>query len=144
VDDRRWLDFSHEPQDAVAIADVEFVVGERPQRRGKPGLVPAGVAGGAEENGPLVVVDAVNPPAEGVEVGGDFAADEARGACDEKAAQNRVFHLCKKWATTHRSLSHDRRVARKLRKNTPETRIDPAHRKLMTRWLQPNIPRLPC
>ena len=49
-------------------------------------LVPAGVARGPEESRPAVVVDAVNPPAGGREVGHDLGADQAGGAGDEEGA----------------------------------------------------------
>ena len=44
------------------VADVEFDVGERRVGVDEPLLVPAGVAAGAEEVGPLVVVDPDHPP----------------------------------------------------------------------------------
>ena len=71
------LDVGHEPQDAIAVAQVEFVVREGPQRGGESFLIPAGVAGGAEEHGPLVVVDAVHPPAKVVEMPRYLAPDQA-------------------------------------------------------------------
>jgi hypothetical protein len=42
----------------------------------QPALVPTRVAGVAEEDGPLVVVDAVDLPTAGVEERADFRTDE--------------------------------------------------------------------
>jgi hypothetical protein len=61
------------------------VVDEAGELGGEARLVPAGVTGGAEEHGALVVVDAVDGVAEfACEVDADFGADEAGGAGDEE------------------------------------------------------------
>jgi hypothetical protein len=60
------------------------VVGEsRAELGGKALLVPAGVALRSEKDGALVVVDAVDLPAEPGEMDADFGADEAGGTGDE-------------------------------------------------------------
>ena len=65
-------------EDAGAVADIEFVVDEAGELGGEAALVPAGVTGRAEEDGALVVVDAVHGVAElAGEIDADFGADEA-------------------------------------------------------------------
>ena len=85
VDDDRGANGFDEGEDAGAVADVEFVVDEAGELGGEARLVPAGVTGGAEEDGALVVVDAVNGVAEFArKVDADFGADEAGGTGDEE------------------------------------------------------------
>jgi hypothetical protein len=84
VNDGVGLQFGEQLDGAGPVADVEFVMLKRAERRFKPPLVPAGVARLPEEDGPLVVVDAVNSPAKGVEKRADFRADEPRRTSDEK------------------------------------------------------------
>ncbi len=83
VDDARRAQFRDQGEHAAAVADVEFVVDEVRQLSGEPVLVPAGVPLRAEEDGALVVVDAVDLPTEGMKEGRDLRADQAGGAGDE-------------------------------------------------------------
>ena len=92
VDDGIRLDGADQFEEALAVADVDFVVVEGgAELIGEAGLVPAGIALGAEEGGALVVIDAMDGPAEGGEVDADFGADEAGGAGDEEAHLNFEF-----------------------------------------------------
>ena len=84
VDDGVRLEAGNEVEDALAVADVEFVVGEVLELGSETFLVPTGVALGPEEDSTLVVVHTVDMPAELVEVTADFAADEAGGAGHNK------------------------------------------------------------
>jgi hypothetical protein len=84
VDDDGGLDRLDEGEDAGAVADVELVVDEALEFLGQTLLVPAGVALRAEEDGALVVVDAVDGVAKRGEVDADFGADETRGTGDEE------------------------------------------------------------
>ena len=108
---------------------------ERTQRCSEPGLVPPRVAGGSEEDGPLVVVEAVNPPSEGVEVGGDLAADEAGGAGDEDVRHNRIRRECKGFVLRRRESRMPGGVCKKRRGNELERKFPRDHRKLILRWL---------
>ena len=65
---------------SLTVADVELVVPERRKLSLEPLLVPARVALRPEEDGALVVVDAVDLIALVREVPAHFAADQARGA----------------------------------------------------------------
>ena len=90
VDDDGGRDGFDEGEDAGAVADVELVVDEARELGGETGLVPAGVAGGAEEDGALVVVDAVDGVAEFAgEIDADFGTDKAGGAGDEESLGHR-------------------------------------------------------
>jgi hypothetical protein len=60
------------------------------QRGDQPLLVPAGVAGGAEKYGALVVVNAVHHKATAVKVLDDFRTDQSRRAGDQA---NRSRHV---------------------------------------------------
>ena len=106
VDDDGGADGFDEGEDAGAIADVEFVVDEAGELGGEAGLVPAGVARRAEEDGALVVVDAVDGVAEFAgEIDADFGADEAGGTGDEE----RFGHRGKVWAGVGRARAEERR-----------------------------------
>ena len=135
VDDRGGLDRGDKPEHALAVADVEFMVCEGTQRCSEPALVPPRVAGGSEENGPLVVVEAVNPPSEGVEVGGDLAADEARGASNQDVRHIRTRRECKGVVLRERESGMPGGVCKKPRGNELERKFPRAHRKLILRWL---------
>ena len=78
VDDRRRPQRLDQGQDAGPVADVELVVHEAGHVALEAGLVPARVARGSEEDGALVVVDAVHLVALGREVGAHLAPDQAR------------------------------------------------------------------
>ena len=84
VDDGVGLELGDEIEDALAVADVEFVVVEVFDQLGQALLVPAGVTLRSEENGALVVVEAVDFPTEVGEVETNLRADEAGGSSDEK------------------------------------------------------------
>lgn len=85
VDNGIGLDFPEQIEDALAIADIELVVGEGgAELLGEAGLVPAGIALRAEEDRALVVINAVDVPAERGEMNADFGADEAGGTGNEK------------------------------------------------------------
>ena len=73
-------------QHAIPIADVEFMVDKAWQCLDQSLLVPPRVAGGAKEDRPLVVVDAMDLPSQGVEMRDDLAADEPRGTSNEQFA----------------------------------------------------------
>lgn len=84
VDDGIGLDLLQQVEDSLAIPDVEFMVVEGfAKGLGETALVPAGVALGAEEDGALVVIDAVDFPAVSGEMDADFGANETGGAGDE-------------------------------------------------------------
>ena len=71
-------------QHAGAVTDVEFVMDESLEGFLQPALIPARVARRAEEDGPLVVVDAVDLIAELLrEMGADLRTDEPGRAGDE-------------------------------------------------------------
>ena len=72
-----------EVEHALAIADIEFVVMEIFDQLGEALLIPARVALRTEENGALVIVDAVDFPSKVGKMETDFRADEARGSSDE-------------------------------------------------------------
>ena len=85
VDDGGRPEALEQVEHALAVADVEFVVGERrAEVFREAGLVPAGIALRAEEDRALVVVDAVDVPTELGEVDADFGADESGGTGDEE------------------------------------------------------------
>jgi hypothetical protein len=77
VDDRAGAQFLEQFLNARAVADVELVVDEAGEGLLEAALVPAGVAGGAEKRGALVVVEAVDVVAEVGEKDADFGTDQA-------------------------------------------------------------------
>jgi len=84
VNDDRGFDRFDESLDALAVADVEFVVDEAGELGGEAALVPARITRRTEEDGALVVVDAVDGVAEFFrEIDADFGTDEAGGTGDE-------------------------------------------------------------
>ena len=85
VDDGVGFDRFEEVENALAVADVELVVGKGLEGGLEPLLVPAGIALFPEENGALVVVDPVEGPAFFSEKDADFRTDEAGGSGDEEA-----------------------------------------------------------
>ena len=86
VDDDGWPDFADEGQDSGSIADVELVMNEPSQLAGEPLLIPPRITLWPEENGPLVVIDAMNAvPELAREIRANFRANEAGGAGDEDA-----------------------------------------------------------
>ena len=62
VDDGVWLDLGNQVDDSLTVSDVQFVVNEAPYSEIflEALLVPAGVSLRAEENGALVIIDAVD------------------------------------------------------------------------------------
>ena len=86
MDNRVWPNSVDKSQHAIAIADVEFVVDKVGQRLNQTLLVPPRVTGGAKEDRPLVVVDSMDLPSQGVEMRDNLAADEPRGASDKQFA----------------------------------------------------------
>ena len=85
VDDRVGPHLAQEGEDALAVADVEFVMNESvAEGFGEATLVPASVALRAEEHGALVVVHAMDFPTQLREVDADFGANEAGGSGDEE------------------------------------------------------------
>ncbi len=84
VNDGVGLEIGDKIENTLAIADVEFVVVEIFDQFGQTFLVPAGVALRPEENGALVVVEAVDFPTEAGEVQTNLRADEAGGSGDEE------------------------------------------------------------
>src|SRR5262249_30311756 len=68
------------------IPHVELVMTKARERRLQPVLVPARVAGVAEEHRPLVVVETVNGKAGVVKLSADLRADQARRTSHEHAA----------------------------------------------------------
>lgn len=64
VDDGIGLDLGNEVEDSLAVSDVEFVVDEALEVLLEALLVPSGVSLRAEENGALVIINAVNLIAE--------------------------------------------------------------------------------
>jgi len=82
------------------------VVGEPRQLVLQAALVPAGVARRAEEDGALVVVDAVHIVAElAGEIRADFRADEAGGTGDKKGLGHVAIQLGRASAATARPQS---------------------------------------
>jgi Ni,Fe-hydrogenase maturation factor len=77
VDDGVGLEARDEIEDALSIADVEFVVVEVFDQLGQAFLIPTCVALRTEENGALVIVDAMDFPSEIGEVETNLRADEA-------------------------------------------------------------------
>ena len=84
MDDGIGLEPREEVKHALTVADVELVVVEIFDQLGEALLVPTRVALRTEENGALVVVEAVDFPAEVGEMETDFRADEAGGTGDEE------------------------------------------------------------
>lgn len=78
VDDGIGFQVAQEIEHSLAVADIEFVVGEcRAELISETGLVPACVALGAKEDSALVVVDAMDVQSERSEIDADFGANEA-------------------------------------------------------------------
>ncbi len=73
VDDGIGLEGFQQFKHAGTIPDVEFMVSERfPKGFGEPALVPSGIALWAEEDGSLVVIHAMDVPAEFGKVNANF------------------------------------------------------------------------
>ena len=77
-------------KDALAVANVEFVVNEAWDQVGESFLVPAGVPLRAKKGSALVVVDPMNRTALTGKKKRDLGTDQAGGASDE------CFHINKK------------------------------------------------
>ena len=84
VDHGIGLELGQEVENAWAVADIEFMVVKVFDQPGETLLVPACVALRSEKDGPLVVVEAVDFPAEAGKVEANFRADEAGGSGDEE------------------------------------------------------------
>src|SRR5206468_2610308 len=89
VDDEVRAVLGEERQHRLPGADVERVVREPAGGAAEPLEVPRRVAVRAEEVAPHVVVDPVDDPAAGIEVGHRLRADEAAAAGDEDRARSR-------------------------------------------------------
>lgn len=83
VDDRIGLDLLNDCQDPVSVANVDLVMRILLDEAFKSLLVQARVALRSEEDGALIVVDAVDVPTEFGEVEADLGAYEARGTGDQ-------------------------------------------------------------
>lgn len=83
VDDDVGLNFCNEVENALPVANIEFVVGEAGDKIGEAFLVPARVALGSKKCRALVVVHPVDGTVLAGEKNRDFGTDEARGASDE-------------------------------------------------------------
>ena len=77
VDDGVGLEIGDEIEGALAVTDVELVVVEVLDELGEALLIPTCVALRTEENSALVVIEAVDFPAEVGEMKTNFRADEA-------------------------------------------------------------------
>jgi hypothetical protein len=55
------FEFGHQPCHAIAVADIQFMLGEGGIALKQALRVPAGVAGGAKEIRTVVVINAVDP-----------------------------------------------------------------------------------
>ena len=85
VDDGVGSQLTKEGEDALAVADVEFVVVKGgAERFSETMLVVAGVTLRPEKDSALVVVDAMDLPAKRREMDADFRANEAGRAGDEE------------------------------------------------------------
>lgn len=63
-----WLYFFEKIENALAIADIEFMMMKVLDLAGKAMLVPASISLGAEEGGALIVINAMNLPSTVCEV----------------------------------------------------------------------------
>jgi hypothetical protein len=75
VDDGIGLEFLEKIEHALAVADVEFVVGETREVAFEALLIPAGIALGSEKCRPLVVIDSVDLPTELREMNANLRAN---------------------------------------------------------------------
>ena len=82
---------AHEFEEAGAVPHVQLVVGKAPDFPLQPLLIPARVAGGTEENAPLVVVESVDGVALLGEIEAYFAPDKPRGPGDQDRAAHDVL-----------------------------------------------------
>jgi hypothetical protein len=82
VDDTIRLQRFDQGEDSCTVPDIEFVMREAGDEFRQAGLVPAGVALSAKEDGALVVVYTVDGAALLVEMKADFRADQAGGSRD--------------------------------------------------------------
>ena len=83
VDDDVGFDFGNEVENALSVANVEFVVGEAGDEISEAFLIPARVALRSKKCRTLVVVHPVDRAALAGKKDGDFGTDEAGGASDE-------------------------------------------------------------
>ena len=83
MDDDVGLNFGNEVENALPVADVEFVVGEARDEISEAFLVPARVALGSKKCRALVVVHPVDGTALAGEKDRNFGTNEAGGASDE-------------------------------------------------------------
>ena len=77
VNDGRRTELVHQVQAPLPIANVQLVVMEPRQRLLQPLLIPAGIALRTEEDGALVVVDAMNLVSQVMEISTDLRPDQA-------------------------------------------------------------------
>ena len=83
MDDDVGLNFGNEVENALPVADVEFVVGEAGDEIGEAFLVPSRVALGSKKCGALVVIHPVNGTALPGKKEGNFRTDESGRPGDE-------------------------------------------------------------
>lgn len=83
MDNRIWLNFGHEVQNALPVADVEIVMRVVGDVRSEAVQRPTGIAFRSEKDRPLVVVDAEDAEAVSREVQANFRADQPARAGDE-------------------------------------------------------------
>jgi hypothetical protein len=83
MDDDVGFDLRNEIENALPVADVEFVMGETRDEISEAFLVPARVALGAKKCRALVIVYPVDGAALAGEKEGNFGTNEARGTSDE-------------------------------------------------------------
>jgi hypothetical protein len=80
------LDLLDQVPNAVTVSDIELTMCEVVAGTFQPFLVPAGIAGGAEELRAHVVVNAHDTPTPAVEVGHDLRTDEPVRPSDQNGA----------------------------------------------------------
>lgn len=83
MNNRIWLNFGHEVQNALPVADVEIVMRVVGDVRSEAVQRPTGIAFRSEKDRPLVVVDTENAEAVSRQVQANFRADQPARAGDE-------------------------------------------------------------
>ena len=78
VDQQRRSQLVHAFENLLSIADIQLMVLECGVGRDEPAAVPARIAGGPEEIGTLIVIDAINGPALAGKMPDNFGPDQSR------------------------------------------------------------------
>lgn len=86
VDQQLWLDLLDQVSNATTVSDIEFAMREVVAGTFQPLLIPAGIAGGAEEFGAHIVVNSNDTPASGIEVRHDLGTNESIRPGDQNGA----------------------------------------------------------